>query len=105
MIKSDNTIQVLIVEDDTRVAELIRRVMQEKDYEITIAYDGQEALELVQSQDFRLIITDIILPKLSAVDFCQKVRIIKPNIPIILLTARGTNHPTVGGLDARADHY
>lgn len=105
MIKSDNTIQVLIVEDDTRVAELIRRVMQEKDYEITIAYDGQEALELVQSQDFGLIITDIILPKLNGVDFCKKVSIIKPDIPIIMLTALGTTNHKVEGLDAGADDY
>lgn len=97
--------QVLIVEDDIRVAELISRVMQEKSYQTTIAYDGQEALELVQTQDFGLIITDIILPKLNGVEFCKKVRIIKPHIPIIMLTALGTTNHKVEGLDAGADDY
>lgn len=96
---------VLIVEDDIRVAELIGRVMQENSYRATIAYDGQEALELVHSKDFDLIITDIILPKLNGVDFCRQVRIIKPHTPIIMLTALGTTNHKVEGLDAGADDY
>ena len=96
---------VLIVEDDKRVAELIGRVMQENSYRTTIAYDGLEALELVHSQDFDLIITDIILPKLDGVEFCRRVRVIKPNIPIIMLTALGTTNHKVEGLDAGADDY
>lgn len=96
---------VLIVEDDKRVAELIGRVMQENSYRTTIAYDGQEALELVHSQDFDLIITDIILPKLNGVEFCRRVRVIKPHTPIIMLTALGTTNHKVEGLDAGADDY
>lgn len=96
---------VLIVEDDKRVAELIGRVMQENSYRTTIAYDGQEALEQVHSQDFDLIITDIILPRLNGVEFCRRVRVIKPNIPIIMLTALGTTNHKVEGLDAGADDY
>ncbi|HLW14452.1 MAG TPA: response regulator transcription factor [Flavobacteriaceae bacterium] len=96
---------VLIVEDDIRVAELIGRVMQENSYRATITYNGQEALELVHTQDFDLIITDIILPKLNGVDFCRQVRIIKPHIPIIMLTALGTTNHKVEGLDAGADDY
>ena len=96
---------VLIVEDDIRVAELIGRVMQENSYRATITYNGQEALELVHTIDFDLIITDIILPKLNGVDFCRQVRIIKPHIPIIMLTALGTTNHKVEGLDAGADDY
>lgn len=97
--------QVLIVEDDLRVAQLVSRVMQENEYHPTIAYDGKYAMELVQAQDFDLIITDIILPKLNGVEFCKKVRILKPYIPIIMLTALGTTNHKVEGLDAGADDY
>lgn len=96
---------VLIVEDDKRVAELIGRVLQENSYRTTIAYDGLEALELVHSQDFDLIITDIILPKLDGVEFCRRVRVIKSHTPIIMLTALGTTNHKVEGLDAGADDY
>src|SRR5699024_8012948 len=97
--------QVLIVEDDVRVAQLISRVMQKNEYQTTIAYDGKYSMELVQSNDFNLIITDIILPELNGVEFCKKVRIIKPHIPIIMLTALGTTNHKVEGLDAGADDY
>src|SRR5699024_1543208 len=97
--------QVLIVEDDVRVAQLISRVMQKNEYQTTIAYDGKYSMELVQSNDFNLIIADIILPKLNGVEFCKKVRIIKPHIPIIMLTALGTTNHKVEGLDAGADDY
>lgn len=96
---------VLIVEDDVRVAELISRVMQENNYQASIAYDGNQGLGLVQSQDFDLIITDIILPELNGIDFCRKVRSLKPHIPIIMLTALGTTNHKVEGLDAGADDY
>lgn len=96
---------VLIVEDDVRVAKLISRVMQENSYEASIAYDGKQGMDLVKSQDFDLIITDIILPELNGIDFCRKVRILKPYIPIIMLTALGTTNHKVEGLDAGADDY
>lgn len=96
---------VLIVEDDVRVAELISRVMQENAYQVSMAYDGKQAMGLVQSQDFDLIITDIILPELNGIEFCRKVRSIKPHIPIIMLTALGTTNHKVEGLDAGADDY
>src|SRR5690554_2986284 len=97
--------QILIVEDDVRVAQLISRVLQDNEYQPTIAYDGKYAMELIQSKDFDLIITDIILPELNGVELCKKVRIIKPHIPIIMLTALGTTNHKVEGLDAGADDY
>lgn len=96
---------VLIVEDDVRVAKLISRVMQENNYQASIAYDGKQGMDLVHSQDFDLIITDIILPELNGIDFCRKVRLLKPHIPIIMLTALGTTNHKVEGLDAGADDY
>lgn len=96
---------VLIVEDDIRVAKLLLRVMQENHYQTSVAYDGEQALKLVQAVEFDLIITDIILPELNGIDFCRKTRQIKPHIPIIMLTALGTTNHKVEGLDAGADDY
>lgn len=96
---------VLIVEDDVRVAQLISKVMQENSYLTSIAYDGEQAMGVVQSQDFDLIISDIILPKLDGVELCRQIRLIKPHIPIIMLTALGTTNHKVEGLNAGADDY
>lgn len=96
---------VLIVEDDLRVAQLIRKVMQENNYLTSLAYDGEQAMGLIQSQDFDLIISDIILPKINGVELCRQIRLIKPHIPIIMLTALGTTNHKVEGLNAGADDY
>lgn len=97
--------KILIVEDDQRVAGLIKRGLQEQNFIVTLAGDGAEGQELAQTGNFDLIITDIILPKLSGIDLCKQVRQSKPDMPIIMLTALGTTDNKVDGFDAGADDY
>lgn len=97
--------QILIIEDDQRVAELINRGLTEEGFETTVAFDGLSGLKLILHNDYDLIITDIILPKMDGLDLSREIRSIKPQIPIIMLTALGTTDDKIEGFDAGADDY
>jgi DNA-binding response OmpR family regulator len=96
---------VLIIEDDQRVAELIKRGLEEQGFFTTLAYDGLSGKKLALQNNYDLIITDIILPKMDGLDLCKIIRQTKPEIPIIMLTALGTTDDKVEGFDAGADDY
>lgn len=97
--------QILIIEDDQRVAQLINRGLTEEGFETTVAFDGLSGLKLMLHNDYDLIITDIILPKMDGLDLSREIRSIKPQIPIIMLTALGTTDDKIEGFDAGADDY
>ena len=97
--------KILIVEDDQRVAELIQRGLHEHGFSPTVAYDGLSGKKLALNNQYDLIITDIILPKLDGLDLCKELRQIKPDLPIIMLTALGSTDDKVEGFDAGADDY
>lgn len=96
---------ILLVEDDVRIASLIQRGLEEQNFNISLAYDGVSGEKLVLNQHYDLMITDIILPKMDGLDLCKRVRMIKPDMPIIMLTALGTTDDKVEGFDAGADDY
>ncbi len=96
---------ILIVEDDERLASLIKRVLEENAYASTVAYDGAMGLKLARQHDYDLIITDVVLPKMDGIEMCKAIRNIKPDVPIIMLTALGTTDDKVEGFDAGADDY
>lgn len=96
---------ILVVEDDQRVAELIQRGLEEHGFNPTLAYDGLSGKKLALNNTYDLIITDIILPKIDGLDLCKQIREIQPGTPIIMLTALGTTDDKVEGFDAGADDY
>lgn len=96
---------ILVVEDDQRVAELIQRGLEENGFNPTLAYDGLSGKKLALNSTYDLIITDIILPKIDGLDLCKQIREIQPGTPIIMLTALGTTDDKVEGFDAGADDY
>lgn len=96
---------ILIIEDDQRVSELIKRGLEEQGYETTLAFDGEMGRNMALQNDFDLIITDIILPKLNGLELCKEVRTAKPSVPIIMLTALGTTDDKIEGFDSGADDY
>ena len=98
-------LQVLLVEDEQRIAELIKRGLEEQGFNVMVAYDGETGKKLAISNHYDIIITDIVLPVISGIDLCKEVRLQKPNIPIIMLTALGTTNDKVEGFDAGADDY
>ncbi|GAB3909508.1 response regulator transcription factor [Larkinella knui] len=97
--------KTLVIEDDQRVADLIKRGLEEEDWQVDLAFDGEIGSRLALTVDYDLVIMDIILPKINGLDICQQVRLAKPNVPIIMLTALGTTDDKVEGFDAGADDY
>jgi DNA-binding response OmpR family regulator len=97
--------KILIIEDDQRVAQLIQRGLEEQGFITTLAYDGISGKKLALHNPYDLIITDVVLPKLDGLDLCKEIRQIKPDLPIIMLTALGTTDDKVEGFDAGADDY
>lgn len=97
--------KILIIEDDKRVAGLIQRGLEEQGFDTDLAYDGLSGKKLALQNNYDLLITDIVLPKMDGLDLCQEIRRNKPSIPIIMLTALGTTDDKVEGFDAGADDY
>lgn len=97
--------QILVIEDEQRVAELIKRGLEEQGYQVTLTSDGEMGKILALSKDYNLIITDIILPKINGIELCKQIRAAKPDSLILMLTALGTTDDKVEGFNAGADDY
>lgn len=96
---------ILIVEDEKRVADLLKISLEENGYQTMVAYDGAMGLRLFQSNSFQLVISDIILPKLDGFELCKEIRKVNERIPILMLTALGSADDKLEGFDAGADDY
>jgi DNA-binding response OmpR family regulator len=96
---------ILIIEDDARIASLVQRGLEENGYQVSLAYDGLTGLRLAAQNEYSLIITDIILPKVNGLDVCKELKQARPDTPVIMLTALGTTDDKVEGFDAGADDY
>ena len=96
---------ILIVEDDRRIAQNIFRGLHAENFEAEIAYDGITGKNLALSKKFDLILLDVNLPGLKGYDVCQQIRVYKPSIPIIMLTAYGEIEDKVEGLNKGANDY
>jgi DNA-binding response OmpR family regulator len=97
--------RVLLVEDDHDIAEPLARALTREGYEVDSAGDGRVALQTVLDVPPDLIILDIGLPGMDGLEVCRHVREVRPQIPILMLTARDGELEMVAGLDAGADDY
>lgn len=97
--------KILVVEDELKVAEVLKRGLIEAGYEVETAFDGETGLELAQSGSFNLVLLDINLPKLNGLDLCRKLRETDEITPVLMLTALGMSDDIVSGLEAGADDY
>ena len=97
--------QILIVEDDTRLARALARILKENHYEVEAVGDGATGLEWAASGMYDIIILDVMLPKMNGFDICAKLRDAGSTVPIIMLTAREEETDKVFGLEAGADDY
>lgn len=98
--------RILVVEDEHKIANSIRRGLEQESYAVDVAYDGQEGYDLASSEDsYDLIILDRMLPGMEGVEIAKKLRAEGIHTPILILTARGQVSDRVEGLDAGADDY
>ena len=97
--------KILLVEDDEFVAEALVAVLNNQNYVVEVASDGETAWDLVEIYDYDLILLDVILPKLDGISLCRKIRSGGLQMPIMLLTGCDSSHEKATGLDAGADDY
>ena len=97
--------RILIVEDEQKIANSLRKGFEQESYAVDVTYDGREGYEMAISEEYDVIILDRLMPKMSGIELCKKLREEKNHTPIIMLTARGEVDDRVDGLNAGADDY
>ena len=98
------TERILVVDDEAAIRETVGYALRGEGYEVSDAADGEEALEVARNNGFDVLILDLMLPKLSGVEVCRRLRA-ESDVPILLLTAKDAEVDRVLGLEAGADDY
>ena len=96
--------KVLVVDDEKLIAKGIRFSLEQDGMEVDCAYDGEEALNLAKTNDYDMILLDIMLPKMDGFEVCQAIREFS-DMPIVMLTAKGDDMDKILGLEYGADDY
>ncbi len=96
---------VLVVDDDPKLRELLRRYLTENQFEVSLAQDGPSMTRLIQRQSFDLIVLDLMLPGEDGLSIVRRLRGVNDNTPVIMLTAKGDDVDRIVGLEMGADDY
>jgi len=97
--------RILVVEDEKKVSHIIQRGLQEERYSVDVAYDGEKALLMAESEKYDLLIVDVLLPKKTGLEMVKEFRAHRGTTPILMLTAKASTDDKVAGLDSGADDY
>ncbi|WP_029541025.1 response regulator transcription factor [Selenomonas sp. AB3002] len=101
---NNNNVHILIVEDELRIARFLQIEMEHEGFKVTTEENGAKAFELIKTENYDLILLDLMLPGMDGMTICQRVREFS-QVPIIMLTARDDVEDKVNGLDIGADDY
>ncbi len=97
--------QVLLIEDDARIREIVERGLGSRGFVVTSAEDGKAGLDLARKLEVDVVLLDLMLPGLSGLEVLEGIRLAKPRLPVVALTALDDTRSKVAGLDAGADDY
>ena len=97
--------RILVVDDDRRLCNIVKRGLIEEAHSVDVAYDGEEGGYLAEVNPYDLIILDVMMPKKDGIEVCRDLRSKNINIPIMMLTAKDAVEDRVKGLDTGADDY
>ena len=97
--------KILIIEDEKKLADIMKLYLERENYEVCEAFDGEEALDLMQDKTYDLIILDVMMPKIDGWSLLRKIKKIHKNTPVIMTTARGEEEDRIFGLELGADDY
>ncbi|HYQ58316.1 MAG TPA: response regulator transcription factor [Draconibacterium sp.] len=97
--------KILVVEDEAKVAEFLKKGLEEQSNSVDVAYDGLMGEKLALRNDYDILILDVILPSVNGIELCRRIREKKSAVPILMLTALGTTDDKIEGFDAGADDY
>ena len=98
-------VQVLVVEDERRLAAAVRRGLSAEGFAVDIAYDGEDGLHCAREGGYDAVVLDLMLPKVSGYQVCQRLRAEKNWVPILILSAKDGEYDQADGLDLGADDY
>ncbi|MDD7793311.1 response regulator transcription factor [Clostridium sp. 'White wine YQ'] len=96
--------KILVVDDEQNILDVVKAYLQRENFEVITAMDGEEALNLFNKETFHLIILDLMLPKITGEEVCNKIRATS-NVPIIMLTAKVDEDERIEGISIGADDY
>jgi DNA-binding response OmpR family regulator len=96
--------RILVCDDDRKIVDIVKAYLIKEGYQVETAYDGEECLTKINTQDISLIVLDVMMPKMDGFEACKNIRLTK-DIPIILLTARVEQAERILGLELGADDY
>jgi len=97
--------RILVADDEAKIAQFIRKGLKEEGYAVDVASDGDEALNLALHEDYDAVVLDIMLPGIDGIGVLKKLRATRPDLPVMLVSARDQVSDKVRGLDAGADDY
>src|SRR3990172_905626 len=97
--------RILVVEDEHKIANSIKKGLEQETYAVDIAYDGERGFDLASSENYDVIILDLMLPGLDGITICKNLRKENNHSPILILTAKGEVDDKVKGLNSGADDY
>ena len=97
--------KILIIEDEHKIANSIKKGLELESYAVDVAYDGITGYDLVSTENYDVIILDLMLPDMDGIEICQKMRANSIQTPILMLTAKGQTQDKVKGLNSGADDY
>lgn len=96
---------ILVVEDEKRLANLVRRALEEEGHVVDVSYDGAEALDMAEATDYDLLVLDLMLPHMDGLEVTRRLRSEGKDVRILMLTARDAIEDRVTGLEVGADDY
>jgi len=99
------TAKLLVVEDEKKVASFIKRGLEEEEFQVDVAYDGEEGLLMAENNSYELILLDLMLPKMDGLAVVRSLREKDIVTPVLCLTAKDTVDDIVSGLDSGSDDY
>ncbi len=97
--------RILVIEDEHRIAQAIKKGLEQELYAVDVVYTGTEGYDMASTEEYDLIILDRLLPEMDGVEICTRLRKDQKHVPIIMLTAKGQIHDKVEGLNSGADDY
>jgi len=97
--------RILVVEDEHKIANAIKKGLEHEAYAVDVAYDGEQGYDLAATEDYDAIVLDLMLPKMDGVEICRQLRDEQIHTPILMLTAKSQLGDKVEGLNAGADDY
>jgi heavy metal response regulator len=97
--------RILVIEDEKKVANFIRKGLEEEHYAVDTAYDGEVGLFMAETNEYDLIVLDLMIPKIDGLEVLRRIRGNKINVPVLVLTAKDAVEDIVKGLDTGCDDY